>query len=284
PSIGVNWQTGRVMYEAHLQTLRVTFDDCPSPALATWEDKSAPTSVNSLDSILFTDHTRAAGDTTPNRTFVSQLTGQDSLSSFSDNDGDAWTPSQGGGIPSGVDHQTIGAGPYNPNATPAPPTHTYPNAVYYCSQDIATAFCARSDDGGATYGAGVPIYNINDCGGIHGHVKVAPNGTVYVPNRDCGGEAAVARSQDNGITWAVKPIPTSSTTGFLVDPSLGIGTNDVGKPNGQTVNTIYLGYQAAGGHAHIAVSHDEGDTWTNDVDVAAPVGVANTTFPEVVAG
>jgi Fibronectin type III domain len=282
PSIGVDWQTGNVMYEAHLQTLRVSFDDCPSPALATWLDKSAPTSANSLDSILFTDHMRAPNDTTPDRTFVSQLTGQDSLSSFSDDDGENWTPDQGGGIPSGVDHQTIGAGPYRSD-TVAPP-HTYPNAVYYCSQDIATAFCARSDDGGATYGAGVPIYNINDCVGIHGHVKVAPNGTVYVPNRSCGGEAAVARSQDNGVTWAVKPIPTSSTTGFLVDPSVGIGTNDVGKPNGQTVSTIYLGYQALGGHAHIAVSHDEGDTWTNDVDVAKPVGVENTTFPEVVAG
>ena len=283
PSIGVNWQTGAVMFEAHLQTLRVTFDDCPSPALATWADKSAPTSANSLDSILFTDHMRAAGDTTPQRTFVSQLTGQDSLSSFSDDDGDTWTPDQGGGIPSGVDHQTIGSGPYRSD-TVAPPHPLYPNAVYYCSQDIATAFCARSDDGGATYGAGVPIYNINDCVGIHGHVKVAPNGTVYVPNRDCNGEAAVARSQDNGVTWAVKRIPTSSTTGFLVDPSVGIGTNDVGKPNGQTVNTIYLGYQALGGHAHIAVSHDEGDTWVNDVDVAKPVGVENTTFPEVVAG
>jgi hypothetical protein len=285
PSIGVNWQTGKVFLLAGLQVLRVTFDDCPSPAAAVWEDKS-PQTTTSLDPILFTDHTRAQGDTTPNRTFDSQLTGQDSHTQFTDTDGDSWLPSQGGGIPSGVDHQTIGAGPYNPNSTPAPPPHPlYPNAVYYCSQESVTAFCARSDDGGATFGPGVPTYT-TECGAIHGHVKVAPNGTVYVPNRDCGGLAGLTRSTDNGVTWSVKTIPGSSTTGFLVDPSIGIGTNDVGKPNGQTVNTIYLGYQAEDGHAHIAVSHDEGDTWGNDQDVGAlaPMPLQNSTFPEVVAG
>jgi hypothetical protein len=280
PSIGVNWQTGRVFLLAGFQVLRVTFNDCPSPALTTWEDKS-PQSVTSLDPILFTDHMRAPGDMTPDRTFDSQLTGQDSHTQFTDNDGDTWLPSQGGGIPSGVDHQTIGAGPYHTAQTP--PVHTYPNAVYYCSQELVTAFCARSDDGGATFGPGIPIYT-SECGGIHGHAKVAPNGTVYVPNRDCGGLAGVARSQDNGVSWAVKTVPTSSTTGFLVDPSLGIGTNDVGKPNGQTVSTIYLGYQAGDGHAHIAASHDEGDTWANDQDAGAQGSLKNTTFPEVVAG
>ncbi|MEI4884240.1 hypothetical protein, partial [Klebsiella pneumoniae] len=55
----------------------------------------------------------------------------------------------------GVDHQTLGAGPYNPNATPPPPPHPlYANAVYYCSQDAETAFCSRSDDGGLTFGPG----------------------------------------------------------------------------------------------------------------------------------
>ena len=32
PSIGVNWQTGKVFLLAGFQVLRVTFDDCPSPA------------------------------------------------------------------------------------------------------------------------------------------------------------------------------------------------------------------------------------------------------------
>src|SRR5205085_11165954 len=55
PSIGVNWQTGKVFLLAGFQVLRVTFDDCPSPAATTWEDKS-PTQAASLDPILFTHH------------------------------------------------------------------------------------------------------------------------------------------------------------------------------------------------------------------------------------
>ncbi len=280
PSIGVNWQTGNVMYLASFAAIRVGFDDCSSPARDTWTNTNAPSAV-SLDPILFTDHMRAAGDTTPNRTFVSQLTGQDSITFFTDDDGASYLPSQGGGIPSGVDHQTIGAGPYHAPLTGTP---VYPNAIYYCSQDIAASFCARSDDGGATFGPGVPIYNATQCTGIHGHVKVAPDGTAYVPNRSCGGKAAVTVSADNGITWTVKAIPTSGTTGFLVDPSVGIGANDVGKPPGQASNTIYLGYQAANSHPKVAVSHDQGDTWVNDQEVGAEFGIQSATFPELVAG
>src|SRR5712664_2026690 len=54
PSIGVDWPTGKAFISSNLQTLRVSFDDCSSPAKATWEDKSAPTSATSLDPILFT--------------------------------------------------------------------------------------------------------------------------------------------------------------------------------------------------------------------------------------
>ncbi|MGI9087731.1 MAG: hypothetical protein ACR2HH_08350 [Chthoniobacterales bacterium] len=275
PSIGVNWLTGNVMYLASFAAIRVAFDDCSSPARDTWTNTNAPAAV-SLDPVLFTDHMNTA-----HRTFVSQLTGQDSITFFTDDDGVNYLPSQGGGIPSGVDHQTIGAGPYH---TPLVATPVYPNAVYYCSQDVAASFCARSDDGGVTFGAGTPIYTAAQCTGIHGHVKVAPDGTAYVPNRSCGGLAAVTVSKDNGITWAVKAIPTSSTTGFLVDPSVGIGTNNVGKPGGQSSNTIYLGYQASNSLPKVAVSRNQGDTWTNDQEVGAEFGIKNATFPELVAG
>lgn len=271
PSIGVNWNTGNVMMTAGLQTLKVRFTDSTSPAQATWSDVSAfNTSKFSLDPILFTDHTTG-------RTIVSQLTGQDSLSAYTDNDGGAWTPSQGGGIPSGVDHQTVGGGPYSASAPlPAPNAgmiNGYRSAFYYCSQDIATAFCARSDDGGLTFGAGVPIYNMTQCAGIHGHVKVAPDGTVYVPTRSCGGKQGVAVSTDNGTTWTVRVVP-DSTPAVGNDPSVGIGSD----------GTVYFGYQGADGRARIAVSHDRGVTWTKSVDVGALAGVRNVVFPAVVAG
>jgi hypothetical protein len=261
PSIGVNPQTGKVFFQSGLQTLRVTFNDSAAPATATWEDRSAPNAVVSLDPILFTDQRTG-------RTQVSQLTGQDSLSAVTDDDGETWLPSQGGGIPSGVDHQSVGAGPYSQ----ALPVQLYPDAVYYCSQSIATAFCARSDDGGLTVGVGVPIYTLTECTGIHGHVKVAPDGTVYVPNRGCGGQQAVVVSTDNGLTWTVRKV--SGSTPSDGDPSVGIGAD----------GTVYFGYQNADGHPRVAVSHDRGQTWTNDQDVGTAFGIQNTVFPTVVAG
>ena len=92
-------------------------------------------------------------------------------------------------VPHGPDHETVGAGPYHVPAPLGAGSSGYPNAVYYCSQNIeslAGAFCGRSDNGGVTYnvsthllGAGTP------CGSITGHVKVAPDGTVYVPQLSC---------------------------------------------------------------------------------------------------
>jgi hypothetical protein len=179
-------------------------------------------------------------------------------------------PSQGSGINSGVDHQTVGGGPFAPNGLGA--LTAYPNAVYYCSQDIADALCALSRDGGLTFGPAVPIYTLTQCGGLHGHVKVAPDGTVYVPNKGCGGRQAVAVSTDNGLTWTVRQVP--GTIAGDTDPSIGIGAD----------GTIYFGYHNGDGHARIAVSRDRGLTWQNDQDVGAALGIQNVVFPAVVAG
>jgi hypothetical protein len=272
PSIGTNWNSGATLYQSYLSTYKVMFDDSTSPATATWTDASATVAdgcpqggLTSLDPILFTDH--ATG-----RTFESQLSGQDSLTCYTDDDGQTWHPSTGGGIPSGVDHQTIGGGPYSPNGTGALPTSAYPNAVYYCSQDIATAFCATSHDGGTTFGPGVPTYSLLDCGGLHGHVKVAPDGTAYVPNKACGSTAAVVVSTDGGTTWTVHAVPGSSPSD--ADPSVGVGAN----------GTVYFGYVGSDGKPGVAVSHDQGTTWSTPQTVGTEFGVKNAVFPAMVAG
>ncbi|HET7840001.1 MAG TPA: hypothetical protein VFM21_00260, partial [Terriglobia bacterium] len=289
PSIGVDWNPnvpslkygtvdtgGAIFFTSNFHEYRVDMEDCSSPATQTWTDVTSPpeTDPGSLDPIGFCDHFGA--QPTPGRVFQSQLAGPaGSVMADSDSDGENWVQSQGGGQPAGVDHQTVGSGPYNPNAVPAPPPHPlYPNAVYYCSQDDVTAFCARSDDGGQTFGAGVPIYLLTQCGGIHGHVKVAPDGTVYVPNKGCGANQAVVASTDNGLTWAVRPIPDSTPAIGLADPSLGIASD----------GTVYFGYQDGSGHPKIAVSHDRGLTWAPSVDAGTPFGIQNTAFPEVAAG
>ncbi|HEV7891071.1 MAG TPA: sialidase family protein [Pyrinomonadaceae bacterium] len=276
PTVGVNWKTGTAMFVSALQTLRVRFNDSVAPATATWEDVSAPlTSVNTLDPILFTDG--AAG-----RTFVSQLAGPASLMEYTDDDGATWTPSQGSGINSGVDHQTVGGGPYARNADgslkggavqlPGLDLQNYPNAIYYASQDIGLAQIARSDNGGLTFGVAVPMWTLVQCGGLHGHIEVAPDGTVYVPNKSCGGAQGVAVSEDNGLTWAIRTVP-GSTPGDS-DPSVGVGAD----------GTVYLAYADGDGRARVAVSHDRGLNWVNVTDIGAAHNLKNSVFPAAVAG
>ena len=289
PSIGIDWNpnvpalkhdkvnlAGVAFFTANLNEFRVSFDDCSSPAknpnaptgafsnAPLWEDvTNATESVETLDPIGYVDHQTG-------RVFQSQLAGATSIMSFSDDDGGTWTQSQGSGQPAGVDHETVGGGPYNEAAIPPPVHPTYPNQVYYASQDVGTAFAARSDTGGQTFNPGIPMWNLSQCGGLHGHVKVGPDGTVYVPNKSCGSGTGVAVSTDNGLTWTVKPIPGSGSGS--TDPSIGIGAD----------NTVYLGYENNDGHPHIAVSTNHGDTW-HDVDVSQGV-IAHAVFPEVVAG
>src|SRR5205814_1253751 len=79
-----------------------------------------------------------------------------------------------------------------------------------------------SHTGGLNFNPAVPIYNASQCGGLHGHIKVAPDGTVYVPNADCGGKQALVVSKDNGTTWTISKVPDSGTQDES-DPSLGVG-------------------------------------------------------------
>lgn len=281
PTIGVNWDSGNTLFLASLETLRIKWDDTASPAPATWDSVSATnTSLVTSDPILFTDSDTGVHRT--NRTFVSQLAGKTSLMSFTDNDGANWTVGQGSGINSGVDHQTIGGGPYAKNADgslkgaaiqhPGPNGKIYPNAIYYASQDIGLAEIARSDDGGFTFGLAIPMWTLVQCDGLHGHIKVAPDGTVYVPNKSCGGMQGVAVSEDNGLTWSIRTV-VGSTPGDT-DPSVGIGAD----------GTVYFGYGDGDGHARVAVSHDRGLTWQNVQDVGASQGIQNTVFASMTAG
>jgi hypothetical protein len=279
PSVGSDWKTGVANIQSDLETLFVTFDDSCSLTnpKATWVNRRAPTSqfIDS-DPIGFTD--RQTG-----RVFAGELTllSPDTVKiSHSDDDGVTWVPDQTGGIASAVDHETIGGGRYHAPLIPPPPP-AYQNAVYYCSQDIATALCSRSDDGGSTYGPSVPIYNLTACGGLHGHVKVSPvDGTVYVPNRQCGNSQSVVVSQDNGVTWAIHPVQNGTsnavpgTIGTGDDPAIGIDNN----------GRVYFAFSNAGTAASVATSDDFGVTWNNILDVGAIYGINNAAFPAAVAG
>jgi hypothetical protein len=287
PSVGSNWATGVANFQSDLQTLFVTFNDsCPNTGQSSiWVNRAAPTStVIDSDPIGFTDRgfTDALGF--HSRVFAAELTllSPDTVKiSYTDDDGVTWFPNQSGGPASAVDHETIGGGPYHALPPPAPPgtfpPHgTYPNSVYYCSQDIATALCSRSDNGGLTYGPSVPIYNLTACAGLHGHVKVAPDGTVYVPNRSCGNQSAAVVSQDNGLTWTVQHVqnPSFTASGASDDPAIGIDTN----------GRVYFLFAQNGTAAAVATSDDFGATWQNIFDVGVVYGLKQIAFPAAVGG
>jgi hypothetical protein len=291
PSVGANWVTGVVNFQSDLETEFVTFDDSCNLAnpKATWVNRRAPTSqfIDS-DPIGFTDHTSSSA----NRVFASELTllSPDTVKiSHSDDDGVTWVPDQSGGIASAVDHETIGGGPYHsPLPSPVPsvgpsPGVIYPHAIYYASQDIAAALISRSDDGGSTYGPSVQMYTVSSCNGLHGHIKVAPDGTVYVPNRACGnlpilngGSTAVVVSTDNGISWTVKPVQNGAVpnTPATDDPAVGVDAN----------GTVYCLFALNGTNAAVGVSTDQGTTWKNIFDVGAGLGLTNVAFPAATAG
>lgn len=265
PSIGVDRQTGAVLFLAGLQTLKVGFDGAGN---ATWTDVSGPlTGVTTLDPILATD----AGT---GRTFVSQLLGATTAMEYTSNDGASWTPSLLGVTP-GIDHQTLGAGPYPKSGVGALyklANVVYPNAVYYCSQGLVDALCLRSDNGGLSFGPPVPVYTLLQCGGLHGHVKVAPDGTVYLPNKDCSPGQAVAVSTNAGTSWTIRNIP-GTTTGTL-DPAVGLGSD----------GTLYVALIDGDGKPKVAVSTNAGTSFSAPVDLGALAGVTSAVFPTAVAG
>ena len=273
PSIGINWNTNNVMTMARLQPNRTTFDDSTSPANPTtgtnWFARSLPTVVTGLDPIGFTDPVTG-------RSLFGELNGNFTNGLVSDDDLATFTPlpTQGISPTSSVDHQTIGGGPPNPNIIGRQPTGSYPHLVYYAAQNVAVATVATSFDGGITYAPAVPAYNVTQCGGLHGHIKVAPDGTVYLPNKGCNGKTGVAVSEDNGLTWVVRTIPTS--TAGNTDPSVGIGAG----------GRVYLAYAGGDNRPHVAISDNKGVTWHDDFDLSQSISPNLTAivFPHAVAG
>jgi hypothetical protein len=281
PSLGVDWVTNNTMYAGYVDTFRIKFDYGVKPPTATWNDATATVQGQAtLDTRLITDHT-GAFRSTDDRTVVANLAGAQSAEFFSDDDGASpnppdWITSSGGGFPSGVDHESIGAGPYAP--APGLPTPAYPHAVYYCSQNLTGAFCARSDDGAATWGAGTSAFQLNGCGGLSGKLEIGPDGTVYLPNRDCNGQQALITSKDNGLTWTTMQIPgTSTDANSSLDPGFAIGgTTGTG--------TLYYGYRDANHHADVVTSSDGGAHWSAPFDVGAAWGIQNAQFATMTAG
>jgi PKD repeat protein len=290
-NIGYNPKTGRIMNMNIGPVWRITPPELLTPAKpecceGLWEEKSNPTTNTGLDPILFTDQKTG-------RTFTSNSTaGANAVYGFSDNDGDTWVPLAASPPNGGTDHETIGSGPYPASLSALSTPVNQGEAVYYCSQSfpLGPAACQRSDTLGASYGPGVFAYlgnGITKCEGLHGHVHVAPDGTVWLPVNQCAGQQGGAFSTDGGVTWHEFIVPNAISQAQGADPSIAIDSS----------SRIYYAYVnnqpvPAGnpleGHARVAVGtlnkSTNTITWTNDIDIGASHGIVNAAEIEAVGG
>jgi hypothetical protein len=200
--------------------------------------------------------------------------------SYSDDGAETWTSNPGCcGIPVD-DHQTLFSGPATTlQANPL----LYPGRVlYFCINQIASATCTKSLDGGLTWvlpttvfqgvsvGEGVGPDSV--CGGLHGHGHASEKtGTVFLPKGHCG-RAEVGRSTDNGVTWET----------IIVDATVGFDGHEAIVSTDRAGNVYYF-FLDEDFLPRLSVSTDDGATWGEPVNVTAP-GVTRAKFPSIVAG
>jgi len=279
PSIGANFNSGRIMTKAVFDTLQVTFTHTTlrrrdgNLAAQGWpEHKHHYSGIPSSSRI-----------PKPVRTVVSQLFGHHQSLCF-------YRTTTAKAIPSVRAAASPPVSIIRPSAADrsafVPPTsclllrcpaRSWPFVapsrhirmlVYYASQDIGDAAMALSQDGGLTYEAAHPMYTVLDCGGLHVTLRLA-RGIVYLPNKSCGSTQGLIVSMDNGLTFTVQPVIGSTPNSS--DPSVG---------NRLPKDACILATLPEMDIRHITVSDDQGRSWHRDLDVGVPFSIRNAVFPE----
>ncbi len=271
-NIGFNPATGRIMTMNLGPIWRLTPPEIAAPPFrpnplpecceALWQDRSSTVTDTGLDPILWTDQKTG-------RTFAS--------------------------------NSTQGAGPYPASLATLGTILTQGEYVLYCSQTLAGANCQRSDTLGSLYGPAVVATgpgagNSQGCGGLHGHVRVAPDGTAWLPDKSCTDKQGGAISVDAGTTvWTEFSVSgTNDLTGqpFTTTPQADGADPSIALDSDSTAYFCYVNNEAGGleGHVHVAVGkrNDPIDptkiNWIRDVDVGASHGIINAAHPEAIGG
>lgn len=212
--------------------------------------------------------------------------------SYSDDGAETWVNNPACcGIPVD-DHQTLFSGPATTlEANPV----LYPGRIlYFCINQVASATCTKSLDGGITWILPTTVFRgletpseSNECevdpaepeaatgcvcGGLHGHGHASEaTGTVFLPKGHCG-QAWVGRSTDNGVTWET----------VLVDATVGFDGHEAIVSTDRAGNVYYF-FLDENYLPRLSISTDDGQTWSSPLNVTAP-GVTRAKFPSIVAG
>jgi len=194
---------------------------------------------------------------------------------WSDNEGETWTPLPTGATGTSIqDHQTIASSPY-----PAP---LHPTTWVFCiNGNWQSPLCSSSFDGGLTWTQEVPGAPLNcNSGGLTGHIMGSENGNFYRGNRGCdGGEGySIYRSTNGGITWTEHPLPTENTG---TAETWNFEEAQVYPDSEDNVHAMWMG---SDNMPYYSYSRDEGDTWSEPLMVAPPIGLNGTGFPVIAAG
>jgi len=190
----------------------------------TWAVRAdATTNPVTLDPMLWVDKST-------DRVFSNQLNVACAWLSFSDDQGSSWKDSPASCGAPAIDHQKFATGPYSSKSPFAPLSGNpvYPNVATFCYNKIGGTFCAVSFDGGLHFvldnlvdlsPASGAVATDRGCGGINGHQKFGPDGTIYLPYGLNCGQAYVAVSEDSGVTWTIHHLPASQAE---IDPAVTI--------------------------------------------------------------
>ncbi|HVF04400.1 MAG TPA: sialidase family protein [Frankiaceae bacterium] len=193
-----------------------------------------------------------------------------SILSYSDDAGATWTTNPVGCGPTGVwDHQTMVAA--KPRGVS---TSGYPNVLLQCVNAVYAVSCSRSLDGGDVWGPSMIVsenqHLVARGGEQTGHLRAAPDGTIYLPSPEAGDKPVVFVSEDSGGTWRRQVISTVSIP--FTDPAVAVDRN----------GTVYATFVDRTGRLLYAVSRNKARTWTKPVPVTSPRVTA--TKPVLVVG
>lgn len=266
PNIGIT-SKGNVYATAFQQV--VTSKDTGK----TWTKvANAVQSPTSLDPMLWVDPVT-------DRIYSEQLYVGCNYLSFSDDEGATWVSNPASCGTPGIDHQKVASGPYAGPLTPLGGNPAAKHEVSFCYNKIGGTFCAISLDGGITY----QFDNLVDtsptaqavatgfsCGGINGHQRYAPDGTLYVPYGLNCGVAFVGVSKDGGASW---------TPVNLKQPNLEIDPAMTVTPDG----TAYYMYRSDDERMYLMRSHDQFATHDGPF-LITPANVNGTVFAGITSG